>query len=93
MGDVSEILGIKKARKDNMPISALAGGSSSSKKRGGVKPPKPPNVSREVYALMGFNGVNGRESSGTPGAWFGLLPSSNIHDACCSALRSFRANF
>ena len=72
MGDVSEILGVKKARKsDALPGSALSASSSSSssKKRASIKALKPPNVSREVYALMGFNGINGRDGSGTPGAY------------------------
>ena len=65
MGDISEILGIKKARKtDDVPSSALSSSSSLSKKRSTGKALKPPNVSREVYALLGFNGANGRSSPG-----------------------------
>uniref|UniRef100_A0A7S2S7D5 Myb-like domain-containing protein n=1 Tax=Rhizochromulina marina TaxID=1034831 RepID=A0A7S2S7D5_9STRA len=57
MGDVSDILGVKKEKDDKkgVPLSALAGDSGRRKKP--AKTSRPPNVSREVYALMGFNAM------------------------------------
>lgn len=58
MGDAADILGIKKEDKGTTLESAIGGTSASSKRKQRVNS-KPPNVSREVYALL-----NGQTNSG-----------------------------
>jgi hypothetical protein len=58
MGDAADILGIKKEEKGELIESAI-GGSSASSKRKQKTNSKPPNVSREVYALLNGQASNG----------------------------------
>ena len=58
MGDAADILGIKKKEKQEGFESAIGGPAEPKRKRVSAKPP---NVSREVYALLGGNRAGERQ--------------------------------
>jgi len=71
MGDAAEILGIKKEKKADGFESAIGSSSSSSSDAASKRKrtAKPPNVSREVYALLGRSaggGDAGADAVGLP---------------------------
>jgi len=66
MGDAADILGLKKGKKVEGFVSAIGGSLEASKRPVKKRDMHPPNVSREVYKLLG-----GQLGSGT-GQWLCL---------------------